>query len=63
MQLRVRGTLPPGLRKKKMMRCPEDLEHRLPAPPEGYEHAAIGGHIVLVNPSTYLVLDISHFER
>jgi Ni/Co efflux regulator RcnB len=62
MQLRVRGTLPPGLR-KKMMRCPEDLEQRLPPPPEGYEHAVIGGHIVLVNPSTYLVLDIFHFER
>jgi hypothetical protein len=23
----------------------------------------IGGHVALVNPSTYLVLDLFHFER
>ena len=62
MQLRVRGTLPPGLR-KKMMPCPEELEQRLPPPPEGYQHFLIGGHMTLVNPSTYFVLDIFHFER
>ena len=61
-QLQVRGTLPPGLR-KKMTRCPEDLEQRLPPPPQGYAHMVIGGHIVLVNPQTYLVLDIFHLER
>ena len=61
-QLRVRGTLPPGLQ-KKMRRCPEELERRLPPPPAGCEHVAIGGHIVLVNRSTYVVLDIFHFER
>jgi Ni/Co efflux regulator RcnB len=61
-QLRVRGTLPPGLR-EKMMPCPEELEQRLPPPPEGYRHFVIGGHVALVNPSTYLVLDIFHFER
>ena len=61
-QLRVRGTLPPGLR-KKMMPCPIELERRLPPPPPGCGHFAIGGHIVLVNRSTYMVLDIFHFER
>ncbi len=61
-QLRVRGTLPPGLR-KKMEPCPEELERRLPPPPTGCAHVAVGGHVVLVNRSTYVVLDIFHFER
>ena len=61
-QLRLRGTLPPGLR-KKMEPCPEELEHRLPPPPTGCAHVVIGGHVVLVNRSTYVVLDIFHFER
>lgn len=60
-QLRVRGTLPPGLR-KKMVRCPEEFERRLPPPPVGCAHVVIGGHVVLVNRSTYVVLDIFHFE-
>lgn len=61
-QLQVRGTLPPGLR-KKMMPCPRELEQRLPPPPTGYAHVVIGGHIVLVNSSTYMVLDIFHFGQ
>jgi Ni/Co efflux regulator RcnB len=61
-QLVVRGTLPPGLR-KKMRHCPEELERQLPPPPPGCEHTVIGGHVVLVNSSTYMVLDIFHFER
>jgi Ni/Co efflux regulator RcnB len=61
-QLRVRGTLPPGLR-KKMLPCPEELEGRLPPPPRGCAHVVIGGHVVLVNRSSYMVLDIFHFER
>ncbi len=60
-QLRVRGTLPPGLR-KKMMPCPVELERRLPPPPPGCGHVLIGGHVVLVNRSTYMVLDIFHTE-
>ena len=60
-QLRVRDTLPPGLR-KKMYPCPLELERRLPPPPPGCGHFAIGGHIVLVNRSSYMVLDIFHFE-
>jgi Ni/Co efflux regulator RcnB len=61
-QLIVRGTLPPGLR-KRIEPCPEDLDRRLPPPPEGYEHVIVGGHIVLLNRRTYFVLDIFHFER
>ncbi|SRR5258706_8681027 len=61
-QLRVRGTLPPGLR-ARMLPCPEELERRLPPPPPGCAHVVVGGHVVLVNRSSYLVLDIFHFER
>ncbi|MBZ5547057.1 MAG: hypothetical protein LAO22_03705 [Acidobacteriia bacterium] len=61
-QLRLRGTLPPGLR-KKMAPCPRELEMRLPPPPPGCAHVVVGGHVVLVNRSTYMVLDIFHFER
>jgi len=60
-QLRVRGTLPPGLR-KKMMPCPEEVERRLPPPPVGCAHVVIGGHVVLVNQSSYVVMDIIHSE-
>lgn len=59
-QLRVRGILPPGLQ-KKLMPCPEELERRLPPP--GCVHVVVGGHVVLVNRSTCVVLDILHFER
>ena len=61
-QLRVRGTLPPGLR-KRIQPCPEELERQLPPPPPDCEHAVIGGHIVLLNRRTFMVLDIFHFER
>lgn len=60
-QLRVRGTLPPGLR-KKMMPCPDEIERRLPPPPRDCAHVVLGGHVVLVNRSTFVVLDILHFE-
>lgn len=56
-QLRVRGTLPPGLR-DYIRPCPEDLLHRLPPPAPDYEHVAIGGRIVLLNRQTSMVLDI-----
>lgn len=61
-QLRVRGTLPPGLR-KHMVPCPEEMERHLPPPPPGCAHVLLGGHVVLVNRSSYVVLDIFHFER
>jgi hypothetical protein len=60
-QLVVRGTLPPGLR-GKIHRCPIDLERRLPPPPPDCEHVFVGGHVVLVNRKTFVVLDILHFE-
>ncbi len=60
-QLVVRGTLPPGLR-KKMRRCPDDMEYRLPPPPPDCEHVVIGGHVVLLNRKTFLVVDVFHFE-
>jgi hypothetical protein len=59
-QLQVRGTLPPGLR-KKMVPCPRELEVRLPPPPPGCAHVVIGGNVVLMNRSSYLVLDVFHF--
>jgi hypothetical protein len=60
-QLVVRGTLPPGLR-SRMHPCPVEVEGYLPPPPVGYMHAAIGGHIVLLNRRTFFVLDVFHFE-
>jgi Ni/Co efflux regulator RcnB len=60
-QLAVRGTLPPGLQ-KRIYPCPEDLEHRLPPPPPDCAHVLIGGHIVLLNHKTNVVVDVFHFE-
>jgi Ni/Co efflux regulator RcnB len=56
-QLRVRGTLPPGLQ-KKIHPVPEEFVRRLPPPPPDCEHVLIGGNIVLLNRKTHLVLDI-----
>ena len=61
-QLRVNGTLPPGLR-KKLIPCPEELAIRLAPPPPGFGNFVVGGHIALVNRSTYVVLDVIHFEK
>ncbi len=41
---------------------PEDLERRLPPPPPDCAHVLIGGHIVLLNRSTNIVVDIFHVE-
>jgi len=60
-QLEQRGTLPPGLQ-KRIQPCPEDLERRLPPPPPDCAHVLIGGHIVLLNRRTNLVVDIFHFD-
>jgi hypothetical protein len=62
-QLRERGTLPPGLQ-KKIEPVPEDLERRLPPPPEGCgcRHVIIGGHIVLLSIKTNYVYSVFHFE-
>lgn len=60
-QLARRGTLPPGLQ-KRIQPCPEELERRLPPPPPDCTHVLIGGHIVLLNRRTNIVVDIFHFE-
>jgi hypothetical protein len=60
-QLVVRGTLPPGLQ-RRIYPCPEDLERRLPPPPPDCSHVLIGGHIVLLNRRTNVVVDVFHFE-
>jgi Ni/Co efflux regulator RcnB len=60
-QLVLRGALPLGLQ-RRIQPCPEDLERRLPPPPSGYAHVLLGGHIVLLNPRSYVVVDIIHFE-
>ena len=60
-QLVRRGTLPPGLQREEQP-CPPDLERRLPPPPPDSVHVIIGGHIVLLNKKTNIVLDIFHFE-
>ena len=60
-QLVRRGTLPPGLQRMEQP-CPPDLERRLPPPPPDSAHVIIGGHIVLLNKRTNIVLDIFHFE-
>lgn len=56
-QLRERGSLPPGLQ-KRFQPLPEDLERRLPPCPAGYQRGVIGAHVVLVNRSGSIVVDV-----
>ena len=60
-QLERRGTLPPGLQ-SRLQPVPRDLEVRLPPPPPDCTHVLIGGHIVLLNQRTNIVVDVLHFE-
>lgn len=73
--LAKRDHLPPGLERRLrvhyvlaedfrpyMRPCPEELEERLPPPPPHCAHTVIGGHVVLMNSSTHMVLDVFHFE-
>ena len=60
-QLVRRGTLPPGLQ-KRLQPCPEELERRLPPPPPDCAHVVIGGHLVLLNRRTNIIVDVFHFE-
>jgi hypothetical protein len=60
-QLVLRGTLPPGLQ-KKIRPCPQEVVQVLPPPPPNCEHVLIGGHVVLLNRSNFLVVDIFHLE-
>jgi hypothetical protein len=60
-QLVVRGTLPPGLR-ARIHPCPQELVRELPPPPPDCEHAVVGGHVVLLNRKTFMVMAVFHFE-
>src|SRR5262249_9142376 len=60
-QLVRKGTLPPGLQ-KKVQPIPVELERQLPPPPPDCANVLIGGHLVLLNRRTSLVMDIFHFE-
>ncbi len=61
-RLRPRYVLADDMR-PYMRPCPPDLEERLPPPPPDCVHTVIGGHVVLMNSRTYMVLDIFHFDR
>jgi hypothetical protein len=58
-QLELRGTLPPGLR-GRIYAVPVDLERELPPTPPNCEHVFIGGHVVLLNRRTFVVVDVFH---
>jgi hypothetical protein len=60
-QLVRRRTLPPGLQ-KKIQPCPPELVRYLPPPPPDCAHVLIGGHIVLLNRRTNVVVDFMHVE-
>lgn len=60
-QLAERGTLPPGLQ-KRVQPLPVQLQRQLPSPPPDCAHVVIGGHVVLLNQRTNLVLAVFHFE-
>lgn len=60
-QLELRGTLPPGLR-GRIYAVPVDLERELPPPPPNCEHVFIGGHVVLLNRRTFVVVDVFHLR-
>src|SRR5215831_12463005 len=55
-QLVVRGHLPPGL-EKKIEPAPVEIVRVLPPPPPDCAHVVIGGHLVLLNRKTQVVLD------
>jgi len=56
-QVQIKGVVPIPLDS-----CPPDLERRLPPPPPDCAHVVIGGHIVLMNRRTNVVLDVFHLE-
>jgi len=60
-QLVLRGKFPPGL-ESRIYVIPADLQRRLPPPPRDCERVVVGGHIVLRNRQTKIVVDIFHFE-
>ena len=49
------GTMPPGIAKRYL---PDDLEHRLPPLPHGYERTIVGNDVLLVDIDTGKIADI-----
>ena len=60
-QLVVRGAFTPELQ-ARVVPIPVDLNRELPPPPPDCDRVAIGGHIVIRNRSTNIIVDIFHFE-
>ena len=60
-ELVVRRRFPEDLERRVYV-VPVELERRLPPPPRDCERVAIGGHIVLRNRNTKIIMDIFHFE-
>jgi len=60
-RLLIRSEFPPEMEREVYV-VPVELERRLPPPPPDCERVAIGGHIVLRNRNTKIILDIFHFE-
>ena len=60
-ELVIRGRFPRDL-ESRIVVVPVDLDRRLPPPPPDCERVAVGGHIVLRNRNTKIVVDIFHFE-
>jgi len=60
-RLVVRGEFPPELERQVYV-VPVDLDRRLPPPPPDCERVMVGGHIVLRNRSSRVIIDIFHFE-
>ena len=56
-QLERNGHLPPGL-EKKMRPVPDVVCRRLPPVPEGYSRGYYGGHVIVYNPHTTIILDV-----
>ena len=60
-ELVIRVRFPRDLESRVVV-VPADLDRRLPPPPPDCERVAVGGHIVLRNRNTKIIMDIFHFE-
>ncbi len=55
MKLERGGTLPPGIAKRYL---PDDLDHKLPPAPHGYERRIVDNDVLLVEADTGKIADI-----
>ena len=60
-QLVIHMAFPPALEQRVIV-VPPDLDRRMAPPPPDCERVIVGGHIVLRNRSTRVIVDIFHFE-